>query len=333
MRITREALLKNMQETVDRRTRSDRNLLSIYLCGSLLEQEYMLGGTADIDLVFIHTDTITTDREIIPLTEEFHLDITHHFHRDYRQTRSLRVHPWLGPTLKSCHILFDPQHFMDFTQASVRGQFDRADYTLERSRKQAEHAREMWQGFHPAVQAFGPKEISGYLKAVDHAANAIALLTGPPLTERRFLQRFPERAEALQKPGLFPGLLGLLGAPHIDASTITSWLPLWRKAYTALPAEQAPARLHAARRAYYLRGFEALLKDPQPMAALWPVLKTWTQAIMLLPQESPEYADWQQAMDVLGLQAAGFVERLEALDAYLDMVEETLENWARMNGA
>jgi hypothetical protein len=44
MRITTETLLKIARDTVAQRTRSDRSLLAIYLTGSLLESEPLLGG-------------------------------------------------------------------------------------------------------------------------------------------------------------------------------------------------------------------------------------------------------------------------------------------------
>ena len=42
--------------------------------------------------------------------------------------------------------------------------------------------------------------------------------------------------------------------------------------------------------------------------------------------------EWQQALAVVGLDAAGFSTRLDALDAYLDGVEETVDEWGRANG-
>lgn len=332
MRITRDTLMKVVRDTVAQRTRVDRGLISVYLCGSLLDEDYLLGGTTDIDLVFIHTDQVTIEREIIHLTDEIHLDISHHLHRDYRQTRRLRIHPWLGPTLNSCHVLHDPQHLMDFTQASVRGQFDRADFVLERSRSQEEHARQIWVSFHEEHPVPGPKDMLVYLRAVEHAANAIASLTGHPLTERRFLLRFPQRAEAINQPGLYPGLLGLLGAPNVEVEMLKKWIPVWRVAYDALPA-QASSRLHPARRGYYQRAMDFILNGSQPMAALWPLLRTWTLAVSLLPPEHPVQAAWQDAMTRLGLLGDGFVERVEAMDRFLDLVEETLEKWGRLNGA
>jgi hypothetical protein len=195
MRITPESLLKIARDTVARRTRSDRNLLSVYLHGSLLETDPLLGGTTDIDLVFIHDDSPLVAREIQPLTDEIHLDIAHHARSTYRHGRDLRQHAWLGPTVFSCKVLYDPQHFMDFTQASVRGQFNRAENVLGRARRQAEHARQIWLDLHNQAGEPGLEQVALYLRAVEHAGNAVASLNGPPLTERRFLMRFPGRVE------------------------------------------------------------------------------------------------------------------------------------------
>jgi hypothetical protein len=333
MRITRDALLKLMRDAVTRRTRADRNVIAAYLCGSLLEEDYMLGGVADIDLVFIHSDVITVEREIQSITDEVHLDIGHYFHRDFRQTRQLRVHPWLGPTLKNCLILYDPQHFLDFTQASVRGQFDRSDHVLDRVRQQVDTARQIWSTFHTSIAEIRPQEVQAYLKAVQHAASAVASLGGKLLTERRFLSLYHQWVNAIGKPGLYAGLLGLLGKPNVDAATLISWLPFWESAYRAVPSAQAPARLHPLREYYYRRAFETMLDSSQPQDVLWSLLNTWTLAVNQLPVDHPARREWQTAFEHLGLLAHGFQERMQALDAYLDMVEETVEKWARDNGA
>ena len=105
-------------------------------------------GTADIDLFFIHNDSVSPEREIQRLTDEVHLDIAHHGRDDYTQARNLRQHPWLGYGIINCNIMYDPQHFMDFTQASVRGQFDQPENVLSRVQGQAEHARQIWLALH-----------------------------------------------------------------------------------------------------------------------------------------------------------------------------------------
>jgi len=339
MRINRETLLKIADDTIAQRTRRDRGLLSAYLTGALLGDHYLLGGTADIDLAFIHLDAPAAAREIVHLTDEVHLDIAHYDQKEFRRARALRLHPWLGPTIFYCKVLYDPQHFMDFTQASVRGQFDRADYVLGRARTQAEHARQIWQSFTVDTSQQGtsekpePDRLSAYLRAVDHAANAIASLSGPPLTERRMLVEFPARAEALGRPGLYPAFLGMLGAPNVDFAALRAWLPDWQSAYEGVPAQSAPARLHAHRRLYYLRAFEALLDSAQPHTALWPMLRTWTHAASTLAESAPGRIAWVAACQRLGLAGQDFTERVRALDSFLDMVEESLEKWGNEYGA
>jgi hypothetical protein len=337
MRITRDTLLKIVRDTVNQRTRADRGLLAVYIHGSLLEGDYLLGGTTDIDLFFIHMDTIPTPREIVHLSDEVHLDIAHHYHRDYTNTRRLRLHPWLGPTLQDCRIQYDPQHFLDFTQASVRGQFDRPDYVLERSRKQLESARQIWSALHEAHTDPVPQDIVSYLRALENAANAIAGIYGPPLTERRFLLRMPQRCEAVGRPGLYPGLLGMLGAPNMEVEMVKAWIPLWQAAYQALsaavPPDKVPPRLSPFRQVYYRKAFDSLLEGSQPQTVLWPLLRSWTLAVASLPTPGEHITDWRASLEKLHLAGKEFTERVAALDAYLDMVEETLEQWAIANGA
>ena len=208
MRITRETLLKLARDTVTQRARADRGIVSAYLHGSLLEEEPLLGGTADIDLFIVHNDSSQVEREIVRITDEVILDITHHPRNVYRQTKELRLHPWLGPTIFGCKILYDPQHFMDFTQAGVRGQFNRADQVLGRARPQVEHARQMWMDFdtnppapglefRPVIPAHygtcGQRGRAGQRRSVDRAAIAVEI---------------PRTSQSCQTPWSSPRLAG-----------------------------------------------------------------------------------------------------------------------------
>ena len=60
---------------------------------------------------------------------------------------------------------------------------------------------------------------------------------------------------------------------------------------------------------------------------------SWTLAASLLPEGASDLDAWRQAGEHLGLLGPAFSEKVIALDAYLDMVEEMLEGWARENGA
>lgn len=332
MRITHETLLKIAQDTVTQEVRAARDVIAAYLCGSLLGSDYLFGGTTDVDLVFIHGSAPPQPRVVVPLSDEIHLDLIHHEQRLYRDARALRVHPWLGPTLNAARALYDPRHFLDFVQAGVRGQFERADFTYQRARTAYEEARRLWFTLQTRSGEPSLAEVNTYLEALEHAANAIALLSGPPLSERRFLPLLAQRAAALERPGLYAGLMGLLGAPRAERRALESWVQAWLEGLKALPEGQAPIPLQPPRWLYYYSALEALLASEQPANALWPLLRTWVQAApYLAPQSSPRVA-LNEALGQLGLSGAAFAERLHALDTYLDTLDETLETWAQANG-
>ena len=334
MQITTEVLKKFAEATVKKLTCSNHNILAAYLTGSLVTEENpQLGGTADIDLIFIHIGEPQISREILRLTDEVHLDIAHHPQRDYLQRRELRVHPWLGPVISEATVMYDPQHFLDLTRASVQGQFHRADNTLKRSRTLIELARETWLNFQLAPPVSSPETIFDYLQVLENAANSIALLGGDPLTERRFLLNFPDRADAIGRPGMYAGLLGLLGAPRVDGETLAAWLPAWETTLDALPQAGRHPRLHPYRKSYYLRAFEAIMGSGQPQNILWPLLRTWTLAARSLSEGDPAIQGWRDACQHLGLLGSDFAERITALDAYLEQVEEAIDAWAQENGA
>ena len=170
-----------------------------------------------------------------------------------------------------------------------------------------------------------------YLKAVDHAANAVALLTGGPLAERRFMLQFQGRAAAAGAPGLAAGLLGLLGGAQVDAATLREFLAGWEKTFIdAANRNHVHASIKAPRLAYYKLAFEAMLAGESPQSILWPLVNTWTRAAAVVPPT--HQPKWQAACEILGLTGAVFNERLEGLDRFLDTIEEMLDNMAARNG-
>jgi len=61
------------------------------------------------------------------------------------------------------------------------------------------------------------------------------------------------------------------------------------------------------------------------------LLRTWTDMAGLLPRDSSERGEWRQALNHLNI-LGDFSSRLKALDAYLDLIDETLDQWGRSNG-
>jgi hypothetical protein len=333
MRVTRESLIRIAKETAQERAYNNKDIIAAYLAGSLLTEEPLLGGVTDIDLVLVTANNPPLTREIVALTPDFHLDISFHAKAEYNPPRELRVNPWLGYEIYDPMLLYDRQHFFEFTQAAVRAgfEFHEMSLVLQRCRKLLDHGRKIWFDLMDVGEKAGPKEVAKYLKSLYHAVNVVAELHGPPLPERRLLLLFPSLAEQAGRPGMSVGLLGLLGANGLDASTLEGWFPEWEASFkAAFETGKADARIHTARLNYYKKCFEAMLGGDNPTVILWPLLSTWTRAAVVLP--SSDLESWQSACNKLGLAGEGFVERVEGLDHYLDEIDILLDEIAEANG-
>jgi hypothetical protein len=333
MRITKDTLLKLARQTVQQRMESDRGILAAYLTGSLLGDDPFMGSAADIDLVFVHRSAPPASREIVRMSNEITLDIQHRKKADYQPPRELRVRPRLGYEMYDPQLIQETEHFFEFTQASVRAGFDDPVNLIQRAYVLLRTARERWIGLQFERQVNGPREVGEYLQAVEDAADVVAVLTGPPLTERRFLLTLPSRAEALRRPGLAAGIIGLVGGLDLDPALLREWIPAWEAAFIAAgETHRYDLRLHAARLEYYRQGIHALLDGETPQAALWPLLLTWTLALNALPADSGLLTGWQSACAALGLGGEAFAARLEGLDQYLDTLDEMLEEMTAKYG-
>ena len=124
MRVTRDSLLRIAKETAQERAFNDTDIVAVYLTGSLLNVDPMLGGTADIDIVFVHKTPPTQPREFVKLTPDFHLDISRREKAMFKSPRELRGDPWLGFEMYDPILLYEREKFFDFVQASLRAGFE-----------------------------------------------------------------------------------------------------------------------------------------------------------------------------------------------------------------
>lgn len=336
MRLTRETLIKIARETASQRARVSRRLVCIYLTGSVLGDSPLLGGTTDIDLIMIHDSEPAQPREIVRLSDEIHLDISHYPQSLFHQPRHLRVDPWLGPFIYSKPmVLHDTQHWFDFIQAATGAQFFQPDYVFQRASNMAQAARQAWMDLALNSDSPHPKRVHDFLKVLENAGNALVCLTdeGKPLAERRFLLQFPLRVQALDQPELISELTHLvIPDPTVLEETWPTWLENWGLAYRAAgKREDVPAHIHPARHLYYERAANAVW-DENPDAAAWLLLRSWSLAAGYLDADDPACLAWQAACLQAGLDEEHFESRLQAADLFLDHIEETLDNWGRSNG-
>jgi hypothetical protein len=335
MRVTRESLIRIAKETAQERAYNDKDILAAYLTGSLLsDRDPLLGGTADIDLVFVHKQPPAQSRSFIKLSPDIHVDLMRRSKEEFKAPRELRADPWLGYEMYDPLLLYERERFFDFVQASLRAgfEFEQAPLTLQRCRTLYSQARKHWTPLMLNAGApMGAGEVMQYLQALYLAANAVAELSGPPIAERRLLLEFPARAEALERPGLQAGLIGLLGASSLEPVRMEEWLLDWKTAFAAAGSDaRVDARIHPARFNYYDKAIRAMLESGNASTAIWPLVYTWTLAAAVLQGEQARA--WQAAFKSLGLLGTAFGERLQGLDQYLDEIEILLDEVAAANG-
>jgi hypothetical protein len=331
MRVTRESLIRIAKETAQERAFNDHDIVAAYLTGALASEETdpMLGGTADIDIIFVHTAEPKHRREFIKLTPDFHVDLSHRAKAEFKRPRELRLDPWLGWEMYDPQLLFEREKFFEFVQAGLRAgfEFNAPAPALHRSRLLLAQARGTWRELLEVADTVAPGDVLKYLKSLFHAVNSVAELSGPPLSDRRLLLEFPARAETAQRPAMVTDLYGLLGAPALSVDSLGSWLAGWRSDFeAATESSRVDARVHPARLHYYEKAVQSMLEGDTPYAALWSLLQTWTLAADVLPETGLDR--WRAACGQLGLTAVGIEERVDGLDHFLDEVEALLDELA-----
>ena len=147
MRVTRESLIRIAKETAQQRAFNDPDIIAAYLTGSLAsDTDPLLGGTADIDVIFVHADEPKHRREFVKLTPDFHVDISHRARAEFKRPRELRLDPWLGWEMYDPMLLFEREKFFEFVQAGLRAgfEFNAPAPALRRSRILLSQGRQIW---------------------------------------------------------------------------------------------------------------------------------------------------------------------------------------------
>jgi hypothetical protein len=330
VRLTRSQLLEAARREVQRRAETN-GLTAAYLIGSVVHDQAVLGGAADIDLVLIHDEPPPVPREIVGLSEEVHLDIAHHDRERYAQPRRLRLDPWLGPAIYDPLPLHDPQHLFEWAQASARGQFLRPDHRLARAQAFLARARRL-----QSSVDLDRRWVSRFARAALAGANAVATLGGQPAAGRRLLPLLQAATTAAGYVEAYAGLLRLLGGETTPSHALSGWVAAWARAYDAGSSLAADPDLQPERRAYYLGAFHAQLESETPLAVLFPLIDTWDRMLETLEsfgQASEHQPSWEAAAAELALTAETAPHRLVELEAYLDAVEDFAEAWSARQGA
>src|SRR5829696_3659513 len=170
MRVTRESLIRIAKETAQERAFNDRDIIAAYLTGSIVASEIdpMLGGTADIDIIFVHAKEPEQRREFVQLTPDFHLDISHRAKAEFKRPRELRLDPWLGWEMYDPMLLIEREKFFEFVQAGLRAgfEFNAPGPALQRSRILLSHGRQIWRDLLQAGDLVTPQDVAKFMKSL-----------------------------------------------------------------------------------------------------------------------------------------------------------------------
>lgn len=328
MRITRDALLKIAKDTTTKNLAPNKDVTAVFLLGSMLSEDPFMGGTTDVDLLVIYNGEPPDTQEIIKLSNEFHVDIRYEPASVYAQPRELRGDPWRGHAMWNPTLLHQKGRFFEYTQSILRAQFDEPANKLKRAYAFSAPAREAW-----SMMQFDPSSVEPLtlLTAAANAANAVAVLSGEPLTERRLLAGFPARAQQMVNPEFVKMLMDIICRP-VNADTVREWLPAWEEAFCTAGLAPLDMTLHTARLGYYKSAIITLLESDFPLAALWPMIYTWARAAKADNFTAEQTRIWGGILSLLGLDPLGMPNRVDALDRYLDALEEALEQIAASHG-
>jgi len=334
VRITKELLISTAKDTVKNRTfGGSGDIVCAYITGSLTFEDPLIGGATDIDLVFVHSLETEQRREIIQIADDFHLDIAHFPQSAFSQPRQLRTDPWLGGFL--CHypiVILDNNYWFDYVRSGVFAHFFQPANVIERVRPFAESARKLWMKLSMQQPEDHHLCLQIYIQSIKDAANAISCLTSVPLTDRRLMLDLPARAEAINMPGLSGGLADLLLPPDPIEPEWDMWLKNWDGTFSSYQQHQNTSlSFSPCRRSYYQKAIMGL-SEPNSQAALWILLRTWSlMAAELAPNNVTQHG-LDDLLHVLLLDRDNFQSRMNALDQFLDVVEEAIDNWQASAG-
>jgi hypothetical protein len=330
MRVDRDTLIDLARKESERRAKSG-DVISSYLIGSVARGDHMLGDTTDIDVVMIHDDPPSAEREILPLSTAIHFDIAHHHRELYQPPRELRVHPWLGPPITEPVFLYDPDHFFEWAQAGARGQFFRADHKLVRAHTFLDMARDTQM----SLPSSG-RWLRTYLQAVLEGANAISTLHRFPAAGRRLLLDLEKACQVLELEDVYAAVVSLLGVEAIDPEKMDEFIQAWEQAYSVAAGEEPDSIISSVRWNYYHSGVQALLESGLVQAAIWPLMTTWERALHILrsiDRIAPHRPAWDGFLAEMDLARDNRQVRQEQLDHFLDRMDSLVEHWADRVGA
>lgn len=329
MSVTRENLVELAQDEVARRTHQ-QTLLSSFLIGSVVQGNPFIGDTADIDLVLIHDDDLQRPREYIRLSQQVHLDVVHYSAAFFDQPRRLRVDPWLGPAIAEPGFLFDPEHFFEKVQASVRGQFHRHDFVMERALAFLNLANQ-----HSALMQISQRWQKHYLMAIMLGANARLACYNRSAAGRGTLAALRRFFQSIDEEETYYGILQLCGLADCSSWAFDQLSSAFSSRWDQRMKGSKEPAFSRCRKEYVLGGVHGLLAQQDAPAAGWLLLSAWEELQGTAPKRDGSGVKdehWLGFLENTGLQQHDRKRCKDVLARFLRHIEEQLRTWGKQYG-
>ena len=334
MKLTKDKLLRLSDSYLQQRARKDHSIVCAYLTGSLLREYPFINGSTDVDIIMIHSDIPQAYREVTGISEDATFDIYHYPRSYFSNPRNLRTDPWIGSSL--CFdpiVLFGKDHWYEFVLSSVEASFFLPENTLQRSLVFNHEAHKYFSQLQKLVNTqYEVTYAFNYVLTIENAVNSIACLSKQPLTMRHFLQDFIECCDDLNCTNLIGETISLITENNNLDQYYQYYTQFWNY-YFDYFSNYARADFFPEygkfRLPYYQKAVEAYWETHLP-SAVWIMLNTWIHIFSAMNMEQNE--SFHSFLGMNGLTPQQGVKRIEELDHFLEIVDDTIDDWGKSHG-
>lgn len=321
MKYTKEYLLEAAQNFVNKKIARDPAISAVLLIGSLRKIDHFIDRPMDVDLLVLRDEKGDVDNELVRISDEHHLDVHYDDALAYDDPKMLRSDSVRGWALWDASVLYQREHFFEFTQSTVRSQFDEPRNVIDRMRYYIKPARELW-----LENSATPENVDmeTYLSAIFAAGNALACIDREPLSIRSFLTDLFDVTKNLEIEDINSRFMNCLSS-DLSIDLIQSNFALWEELFMEGCKYPADDVITPLRLAYFRSSIDSELAGTQPIRALWPFLFT----ISKMPIRFSEFTELiQKHADVktaFGFSPNGMGDKFKYLDLLLEDIEGIIE--------
>lgn len=321
MKYTKEYLLEAAQSFIKKKIARDPAISAVLLIGSLRNKEHFIEKPIDVDLLVLRDDQGEVDNELVRISDEHHLDVHYDDTVAYENPKILRSDSLRGWALWDATVLYQREHFFEFTQSTVRSQFDEPRNIIDRMRYFTKRAREIW-----LANSSKPEKIDmeTYLSLVSDAGNALACIDHEPLSIRSFLSDLLTVTADLEIEDINVRFISCL-SPDLSKDLIQDNVELWEELFNESAKYPADTVITPLRLPYFKSAIIHQLKSAQPILALWPFLFTLSKMPIKFSENEELIKKHAELKNVFGFAPDGMKAKFEELDLLLEDIEGIIE--------